>query len=425
MASLFKSLFGNDPERLLKKAEAHAAAGHWGDARLALGKALSCFSDAGDPRMKAVERRYQEVSLRLACAHEEEGDHLSRSGLVDRAMERYQLALGLFETDADRRRVEEKIDRKPSGDRAAPLKLFGESHCGGVQCHTPQPEASFEGDPLDYFEVLMHTLEPSVADAYRGLGEPFALGYAWMNQGDAERAIEYYERAALEHSGQGLLHKELGRTHLLRGDTDDAAVELTKAHELMPHDREAALLLVSALAEKKDHEAAFQILETVEADSADDDHIEVAQFRGDILFKSGDIDGAKDAYQGALGMGPDRPALYSGLARCAAALGDRPAAMAHYGEAVARGTNRDDIVALVDLMVEEGETMEAVMALLESALQRDPKNTWCYLVKMGEICIGAGRHDDAGRILVQAYDMIPGNEESIRAQVGAYLDERH
>ena len=158
MASLFKSFFGRDPEVHLKKAESYVAAGQWGDARLALGKALNCFNNSGDPRREAVEKRYQEVSFRLASGHEEEGDQLAQSGLLDRAAERYQLALGLFEADEDRRRLEEKLDRRPAEKFAEPVRLFGESHCASGRCAVPQKEGSFEGDPLDYFDVLMHTL---------------------------------------------------------------------------------------------------------------------------------------------------------------------------------------------------------------------------------------------------------------------------
>ncbi|MDX1763226.1 MAG: tetratricopeptide repeat protein [bacterium] len=421
MASLFNSLFRRDPEAHLKKAESYAAAGQWGDARLALGKALNCFNDSSDPRRATVEKRYQEVSFRLASAHEEEGDQLARSGLLDRAAERYQLALGLFDADEDRRRVEEKLNRRPVEKFAEPVRLFGESHCANGQCAVPQEEGAFEGDPLDYFEVLMHTLEPSTAEAYRALGESFALGYAWMNQGETEKAIAYYEEALRDHDGQGAVHKELGRAHLLCGNGEGAASELARAREAMPQDREVALLLAAAFAEKGDTAPALEILEGLREANSDDP--EIVMTMGDILFKSGDRVQARAVYESGLTMAPQSPVFHRALARCAAAQGEARDAIIHYTDAVKYGPHADDVLALADLMVDHEGDGEAVLTLLESALQRDAKNGWRYLVRMGEILIGAGRRDDAAHILTQTYDMIPGDEEDLRAQVAKYLND--
>jgi tetratricopeptide (TPR) repeat protein len=417
--SLFRSLFVRDVESRLKKADAYIASEQWGDARLELGKTIKCLKDSDDSRREAIVRKYVEVTNHLAQFHEKEADHLADSGLTEKAVDRYNLALSLFEADADRRRIEGKLYRKSPEAPSEPVRIFGEAHCCGKQCAVPEAETVFDGDPLEYFEILVHTMEPDAADAYRSLGNEFASAYAYANQGDFDKAIGLYEKAVETHKGHGILHKEFGRALLLHGDAKRAVGKLVLARRSMAEDRELGFLLASAHSEEGNTGAALEVLKGLQQEQPDD--LEVYLQLGDTCLKGGEAEQAREAYAAALKIDSDFPFAHSRLGGWALAQGDKRLAITHYGKAVTHGKSVQDMVVLADLVFQENEDSGFALELLNRAFSLDEQNRWFYMVRMGEIYMKKGHRAEAREILVQARGMIPQHQKEILEKVDAFL----
>ncbi|NOY52206.1 MAG: tetratricopeptide repeat protein [Deltaproteobacteria bacterium] len=420
--SFLRSIFGGSPEKDLNRAEEHIAAGQWGDARLLLGRLLKKIGKKDAPLLEEVERKLAEVTAHLARSHEAEGDRLYDSGMADEAVERYHLALSLFEEESDRERVEEKLSRE-APNSAPPLsveRLFvDENYCPGGQCSSDHEAAVFEGDPKDYFEILVHTLDPDRAEAYRALGEDFALAYAYTNLEDFSKAISCYEKALQAHPDHPILHKEMGRALLFLGESERAVASLRRAWESDPKDLELGYVFASALHEREQGEEALSVLDRLL--EAHPDEIGAFLMMGDIHLKAGDMERSLERYRAVLEVDPEFPEIHSRLGEWAVAAGDRKQAIEHFSEAVEYGNNARDMQRLADLHLAEGHDPEIALGLLNNALYLDPENRWTYLLRIGEVYLKKGWKQEGMEILEQVQEKIPEDQEEARLRLEALL----
>lgn len=417
--SVLGSLFGRDSDFYRKRAESYIASGHWGEARLELARALKGLKDPGDPRKEEIEKMQKHVTCRLAQSHEEEGDHLLDSGLEDPARDRFHLALTLFADEEDRQRVEGKLSRDAAGPPSEMQRFFLDEYYPTGQGSSSGTPAPLEGDPLEYFEVLVNTLDPDRAEAYRSLGEAFALGYVYTNHGDYERAVGHYEEALQAHPGHSLVHKEFGRALLFHGASERAVEELTAAREGLSDDLGLTHLLASAYTEKGETDVVLQVLK--EAQSKYPKEIETYLMVGDVYVKTGEMDKAKEAYEEALKIDPEFPEAHSRLGSWATTQGDETLAVEHFSEAVENGNSVQDMVALAELYLREDQDPEGALGLLNKALYYDPEKRWFYLVRIGEIYLKKGWDEKAREALSQAREMIPEDQREVLAKVNAFL----
>jgi tetratricopeptide (TPR) repeat protein len=421
--SFLGSLFGRNSEAHLKRADSYIASGHWGEARIELMKALKMAEDSDDPRKAEVEQKFAKVTLQLARSHEEEGDHLSASELPDEASGRYQLALSLFEGEEDRERVKGKLSRERPPSSPPPMeRLFVDEHyCPSGECAPSQGEASFDGDPLDYFDVLVNTLEPDLAESYRSLGENFALAYVYTNLEDFPKAMEHYDRAMKEHPSDAILYKEMGRALLFQGETERSIEAFGQAWLGEAGDIELGYLFSSALMEQGELDRALQILSGVIEHSPDE--IEAYLMMGDLYKKKEDMAKAKDTYLRALQIDPEFPATHSRLGSWAVDAGDVPLAIEHYGDAVEYGERVHDLVALADLYLQDDRDPDAALGLLNKALYLDPENRWIYLLRISEIYLKKGWNEEGQEILMRLRESVPSDQGDILQRVENLLGQ--
>ncbi len=421
--SFFGSIFGGNADSHLNRAEEHIAAGQWGDARLALGRALKIIRKKDASLREEVERKYADVTARLAGNHEAEGDRLQESGLMEEAAERYRLALSLYEGEEDRSRVEEKLSREavPDGPPLPVNRLFVDEHyCPSGQCSSAHQAAVYDGDPMDYFEILVNTLEPDRAEAYRALGEKFALAYAYTNLEDFPKAITNYEEALKEHPENPILYKEMGRALLFQEETERAVKALRRAWESDSEDLELGYVFASALHEKGEGDQALPVLSRLLENYPDE--VGAYLMMGDVYLKAGDMSRSEERYRAALKVHPEFPDVHSRLGAWAVAAGDRAQAIEHYSEAVEYGNNVQDMQKLADLHLEEGHDPEIALGLLNNALYLDPANRWVYLFRIGEIYLHKGWKEEGREVLMQVREMIPEDREEARSRLDGLLN---
>jgi tetratricopeptide (TPR) repeat protein len=419
--AFFKSLFGRDPDAHRQRAEEYIAAGHWGDARLELDKALQGLKDNRDPRRQEIEQKLSRVTFHLAQSHEEEGDHFQESRLHEEAVERYRLALNLYEKEEDIERIEKKLSQGTDSPQSSRSRLFVDEHYQELK-HSPSRDVPpFEGDPLEVFEVLMNTLDPEQAEEYRSLGESFALGYAYANHGDFQQAVEYFDKALQDHADQRMVHKELGRALLFQGESQRAVDELTLARKGLQADLDVCHLLASAHSENGDPGKALEILQ--ESLTNEPEEIETHLIIGDLLIKTGEMDNAGEAYQRALKIDPEFSETLSRMGAWALARGDESLAIEHYSEAVEHGSHVQDMVTLADLYLENERDLEGALGLLNKALYYDPQKRWFYLMRIGEVYLKKGWEDKAREVLEEVSGLIPEDQMEIIEKVNEFLGE--
>lgn len=423
--AFFKSLFGNGAEDHEKRAREYMASGHWGEARLELGRALQKIKDPDDPRREEFKRKILDVTHRLAKAHEEEGDDLEAEGLADEAAERYQLALTLVKKEEDRKRLQMKLAHEAApacAETEASGRLFLDTACCGAsaKCAVPAPEA-LEGDPMEYFEVLMHTLEADRAEEFRSLGENFALAYAYANHGEFPKAIKYFEKAVQDHPDQRMVHKEFGRTLLCHKESKRAAEELRAARNQLGEDLELAHLLASAYVESDQADAALEVLTQNQASFPGD--LESRLMLGDLYMKKEQMDEANQAYEEALSIVPEFPETLARLGACALKQGDDSRAIDYYSKAVETSSNLQHTITLAELHFKH-ENLEEATELYHTALHNDLDNRWWYMVRIGEIFLKSGLQDKGLKVLKQARAMIPQDQEDVLQRVDGFLQAR-
>ncbi len=418
--SFFKSLFGRDVETYEKRGEAYMLSGRWGEARLELGNALQQLKDSKDPRRQKIEKKIEEATCHLARSHEEEGDHLLDSGLRKEAFEHYELALSLFEKEEDLQRVEKKLAPETASPSSSPSRFFLDEHLASPQASPAQTPTPIEGNPLDYFEVLVNTLNPNIAEEYRTLGEDFALAYVYANHGDFKTAIEYYEKTLMKHPGQRVLLKEMGRAFLFQGEIPLALNKLVSAQNSLPDDLDLSYLLASAYAEVNDLGAAMAILQ--EAQKKHPEEIEAFLMMGDLYAKGGEMAKAGEIYQEALKIAPESYETHSRLGAWALSQEDKSLAMTHYAEAVEHGSNVQDMVILADLYLQEAGDSDRALGLLNKALYYDSQRRWFYLVRIGEVYLKKGWNDKAREVLEQARELVPQDQKEVLQKINAFLE---
>jgi len=418
--SFFKSLFGRDAETYKKRGEAYMSSGRWGEARLELDNALRQLKDPKDLRRQEIEKKIEEATCRLARSHEEEGDHLLDSGFLKEAFEHYELALSLFEKQEDLQRVEKKLAADLASSSSSPSRFFLDEHLAGPQPSHPQTPAHIEGNPLEYFEVLVNTLNSDIAEEYRALGEDFALAYVYANHGDFKTAIEYYEKAFMKHPEQRVLLKEMGRAFLFQGEIPSALNKLASARNHLPDDLDLSYLLASAYTEDHHLEAAMAILQEVQKKHPEE--IEAFLMMGDLYVKGGETAKAGEVYHEALKVAPESYEAHSRLGALALSQGDKSLAMTHYAEAVEHGSHVQDMVILSDLYLQEAGDLDSALGLLNKALYYDSQRRWFYLVRIGEVYLKKGWNDKAREVLEQARDLVPQDQKEVLQKINAFLE---
>ncbi|MEK6775391.1 MAG: tetratricopeptide repeat protein [bacterium] len=418
--SFFKSLFGRDVETYEKRAEAYMLSGRWGEARLELGSALQQLKDPQDPKRQEIEKKIEEATCHLARSHEEEGDHLRDSGLFKEAEEHYEMALSLFEKEEDLQRVEKKFSPKTASSPTSPSRFLLDEELVSPQASHPPAPTPIQGDPLEYFEVLVNTLDPHAAEEYRALGEDFALAYVHANHGDFKTAIEYYEKALMKHPGEGVLLKEMGRAFLFQGETASALNKLVSARKSLPDDLDLSYLLASAYAEDHDAEAAMAVLQ--DAQKRHPEEIEVFLVMGDLYVKGGEMAKAGAVYHEALKAAPESCEAHSRLGALALLQEDKSLAMTHYAEAVEHGKNVQDMVILAELYLHEAEDSDSALGLLNKALYYDSQRRWFYLVRIGEIYLQKGWNNEAREVLEQTRGLVPQDQKEVLQKINTFLE---
>jgi Flp pilus assembly protein TadD len=274
----------------------------------------------------------------------------------------------------------------------------------------------------DLFELAIADKAKERMRSYRGLGEEFQSGYVALVQGDGENAARRLELAARKNPASFVLQLELGRALSMTGDMEKARVELSKAHQMSPHDKELLNLLAAVDIELDRFEEAVGLLEPL-ANGRDigpdtffllgkalagvgkneraleqfrrsvqlDSHFHEAYFEAaKILIEDGEVTNAKRLLLRACALVPDEVSYNLELVRL-----------------------------VLDTDLEEEIGLEACDRLMVT----DEDNQWQYLAWVAELYVRRGWKREAQDPLRKALKLIPPDRSDERRELERKLRE--
>lgn len=206
------------------------------------------------------------------------------------------------------------------------------------------------------------TREPTHADALH------LTGVVAHQQGRSEDAVALIERAIERNPRVPAFHNNLGMALAALGRADDAEAAYRAALALAPNFSDALLNLGNRRAAQSRFDEAVALLERSVAAAP-------REPRGYFILGSarwglGDAQGALGALRRATELGADFAEVHCRIADISAAIGDQPAATAHYAEALVRDGDhlaaQQGLLACLDTLTLDSapERLEAVVAPL-------------------------------------------------------------
>ncbi len=200
----------------------------------------------------------------------------------------------------------------------------------------------------------------------------YNLGIVLSEQGDADQAIDHYQRAVDLRSDYAEAHYNLGRLLVKEGQLDDAIAHYERAAAINPADAEAQNNL------------------------------------GVTLFGSGRVDDAIVHYQKALEIWPDYAEASCNLANALIAKGDFDGAIARYTACLAVIPDQEEAqYNLASALLRTGRTDEAIIEY-QKVLQMHPENADSH-ANLGIAFLTNGRVREAMAEYRKALQIAPEN----------------
>jgi len=218
------------------------------------------------------------------------------------------------------------------------------------------------GQPAKALATLQPVLEKIDQDA-----NMLALaGEVFIQNGDAEKAEEYFAKAAKLDPQDAKKRTSLALTHLVKGQ-ESAFGEL---ENIAAADKgtTADLALISAYLRKKDFDKALKAIDGLEKKQADNPL--AANLRGQTLLAKQDLAGARKSFERALTISPVYFPAAASLARLDLAEKKPDDARKRFESLLGADPKHPQaLLALADLKAATGGTPEEVSALLKQAIQ--------------------------------------------------------
>ncbi|GAB4260673.1 tetratricopeptide repeat protein [Deferrisoma sp.] len=402
-------------EALAETGRKLARQGRWGEALSHL-EAAAQAPDAPP----GLEKEIRECRRALAALNLEEAGACLNAGDPDRAREHLALAREFGgedpELEARIRGLEARIAPRPEAEPRPQPRFATPCACAAPCASEPDPhELPETGPDADLFEFYLEALEPSERAVLEGLGDAFRTGFVALQQGEAEEARRWLERAEAEHPDAPGVHYAFGVLHLLTGELEAAEDRMRQALEAAPDLAPAVHHLADGLREGGRPDRAVELLEGWVAEHPGDG---VAWLRlGALRLDAGDAEAALEALDRAQAALPeDRPEPRLLRARALEAVGRTDDALQALREVLAR---RPDLVeALVPLgriLLGKGEAhAERAAEVFKRCARIDPERGWWYLLRVAEAYHARGWAREAREMLELAGGQLP--DEAARAE---------
>lgn len=199
----------------------------------------------------------------------------------------------------------------------------------------------------------------------------------YEQNGDQKAAMIQLKNAVAQSPADGEARLRLGALALEMGDLPSADKELRKAASLgLPAERTLPLLSKAMLEQGQYKPLLAQLTPELAKGSAT-----LLARRGDALLASGDIGGAKAAYQQALLADPRSGDALAGLARHALVTQDRIAAETYAAEAVAKDPANADAWMLESMILRAAGKPDDALAALDKVLALKPQHRSAHIEK--------------------------------------------
>ena len=203
-------------------------------------------------------------------------------------------------------------------------------------------------------------------------------GQAFAQLGDFRAAEAALTRARVLRPGDAKIRVASARMQIQRGQADLGLRELQGVAEAQPDAIEADLILVAAHMQRNDRPAALQAL--AKAAAKQSKHPVPDFLRGKILEQSGDLAGARQAYEAALSKDSRFRQALDSLAVLDLAKADFAAARKRYEDLVKREPKSASAkLALADVSLRSGARPAAVTALIDKSVQTNPLDAGNWL----------------------------------------------
>lgn len=212
----------------------------------------------------------------------------------------------------------------------------------------------------------LSTLQP-VLDKIEQDSNMLALaGEVFIQNGDAEKAEEYFAKASRLDPQDAKKRTSLALTHLVKGQ-ESAFGELENI-AAADTGTTADLALISAYLRRKEFDKALKAIDGLEKKQADSPL--AANLRGQTLMAKQDLAGARKSFERALTISPVYYPAAASLARLDLAEKKPDDARKRFESMlVADPKNPQALLALADLKAATGGTPDEVSALLKQAIQ--------------------------------------------------------
>ena len=210
---------------------------------------------------------------------------------------------------------------------------------------------------------VLETLEPMANSSDPRIMILLAQAYDMQHQ--YAKSIEYFEKANATGAAGEAIKRQIAITNLQAGNLDTAISDLAKLNVGNPADPQIAGPLIAALVRQNDYVKALDVATKLELAAPKSPYGPF--FRGQLLLRQGDLDGAVSAYSQAI----ERDKKF------VSAVYERASVLAARGDLKAADTD------------------------LQFVLSNDPKNMMAQ-IKTAQIAMEAGQKDKAATMMKQA-----------------------
>ena len=206
-------------------------------------------------------------------------------------------------------------------------------------------------------------------------------GEVFMQNGEAEKAGDYFAKAAALDPENKSKQTSVALSHLAKGDAEAAYRELEKI-AAVDTGINADMALISAQLRKREFDQALKAIDVLEKKQPD--NALAQQLRGTALLGKGDFAGARKSFEQALAKNPVYFPAAASLANLD--LSDKKPADAkkRFEDILAKDAkNMQAMLALAELQAKTGGKTEEVAALIDKAVTANPSEPAPRLALIG------------------------------------------
>lgn len=239
------------------------------------------------------------------------------------------------------------------------------------------------------------------------------LAQAYDMQHQYAKAIEYLEKASANGLSGDPLQRRIALSNLEAGNLDTGIDELTKLNVAAPGDAQTAGLLIQALQRKNDDAKALEVATKLASAAPTNPYGPL--YRGELLLKDHDLDGAVSAFSQAIARDNKFvPAMYE-RAEALAARGDLEAADSDLRSVLSSDPNNMMAQIKIAQIAIQADQKDKAVATLKEAVAAHPKEVLPTLVLAG-FDMQQGQLDSASGLIASFLDKVPDNPSALAMQ---------